>query len=119
MSNGPIVRLLEHTWRDYLEQRAHRLVTSESRPGLIQSRNAKRARYRWVLLASDRPTHKLARPDAAAIRQHLREARRRGERCYLVVGFPDEPGKIVVVPAASALRAGLIRSNVGGIEWTD
>jgi len=113
------VRLLEDTWRDYLEQRGHWLVTSESRPGLIQSRNAKRARYRWVLLASDRPTHKLARPDAAAIRQHLREARRKREECYLVVGFLDEPRRIVVMSAAVALRARRIRSDVGGITWED
>jgi hypothetical protein len=72
-----------------------------------------------MLRVSDSPTHRLNRPDTTAIHQCLRESRHRKEQCYLVVGFLREPGRIVVVPAAAALKARRIRSDKGGLAWED
>jgi len=117
MDNNAELQLLEQHWRAYLEQRGHRLDQRAVQPGVIVSRNAKRKRHRWLLLIGDRRIRRLSAPEAAAVRQHRREARRKKEQCYLVVGFLDEPGRIVVVPAAAALRVRRIRSDVGGIDW--
>jgi len=111
--------LLEEKWEGYLKQRGHRLDQRALRPNAIVSRNAKRKRYRWLLLTGDRRIRRLRGPEATIIRRHLREARCKREECYLVVGFLDEPRRIVVMPAAVALSARRVRSDVGGIAWEE
>jgi hypothetical protein len=119
MDDEPGMRLLEQKWREYLERRGHRLNKRAPQPGTILFRNAKRKRYRWLLLIGDRHVRRLSGSEAAIVREHLWEARRKKEQCYLVVGFLREPRRIVVIPAAAALKSRCIRSDKGGIAWED
>jgi hypothetical protein len=52
-----------------------------------------------------------------SVHQHLKEASMYEEATYLVVGFTQEPRRIVVLPVDKALKAGCIRSDKGGIAW--
>jgi hypothetical protein len=119
MDSRPGTRFLEEKWREYLAQRGHRLNKRALRPGAIISRNAKRKRYRWLLLTGDRQVRRLSRHEATIISKHLSEARRKKQDCYVVIGFLRDPRKIVVVPAPAALKTRRVRADKGGIAWED
>jgi len=108
---------LESKWRDYLENRGHRIHKSGSYLSIVRSRNSKKDRYRWLLLIGHGLKRAFSKPELSNIRQHLREAKLRKEVTFLVIGFVKEPSSIVVLPADAALKAGLVRSDKGGIAW--
>ena len=110
---------LESKWRDYLEERGHRIHYTGSCFRILKSRNDKKARYRWLLLIGHDPRRILSKCEQSNIRWHLRQAKERKEVTYLVVGFIQEPGRIIILPANSALKARCVRSDKGGIAWGD
>jgi hypothetical protein len=61
----------------------------------------------------------LAKSEQAHIRQRLNQTEARKEAAYLVVGFCQEPRRIVVLPASGALKAKYVSSDKGGIAWDD
>ena len=117
MKPNPILSCLEAAWCDYLEQRGHRICRSIIRQPVIRSRNGRKARYRWLLLAGRRTIKMIDRSERADIRYHIGRAKEAKEDVYLVVGFPEEPRRIIVLPADKALRTRVVRSDKGGIDW--
>ena len=86
---------------------------------IIRSINGSKRRYRWLLRVSENPSWNIGKSEQTAISRQLAAAKRANEAVYLVVGFLPEPKRIVVVPAAGALKAGRVRSDKGGIAWED
>jgi len=108
---------LEAKWRSYLEERAHYIYKSGRCPGIVKSRNANKKRYRWILLVGQHAVRALSKAELRYVRQHLRSAGALKEDTYLVVGFTQEPRRIIVIPARAAMKSRCIRSDKGGIEW--
>jgi len=119
MSRDYALAHLKREWSDYLEKHGHHIYSTPGEVGIIQSRNSKKARYRRLLLISRRPVCGLGISRQAHIRRHLEKAKAQREAAYLVVGFVAEPGRIVILPAETALKDGRIRSDKGGIAWED
>ena len=117
MSIRIVLGLLRETWVAYLLKQGHRVTKTPRNVTVVRSRNGSRGCYRWLLWVSENPTRSFSRPERAEIRMQLRQADRRRETAYLVVGFLCEPRRIVVVPAAAALKAGQVGSDKGGIAW--
>ena len=61
----------------------------------------------------------LSKAEQVHIHHQLSQAKTRHESTYLVIGFVEEPGRIVVLPADAALRIGHVASDKGGIAWDD
>jgi hypothetical protein len=110
---------LETEWRDYLEERGHRIHYIGSCFRILKSRNHKKARYRWLLLVSEVSKRLFSKEEQGYIRHQLSQAKTLKEATYLVAGFVKEPSRIIVIPARAALKAGHIRSDKGGIAWED
>jgi len=111
---------LEARWRKLLEDRGHYIYQKQAHVSVVRSRNTINGfRCRWLLLIGCDPKRELTRSEQAYIRQHLRQAKPYKETTYLVVGFTDEPKRIIAIPARAALKAGYIRSDKGGIAWDD
>ena len=110
---------LESKWRDYLEERGHFVYQTRTCQPAIRSRKGKKARYRWLLLIGHDPRRILSKSEQSNVRRHLRQAKTQKEVTYLVVGFIQEPGRIIILPANSALKAQCFRSDTGGIAWGD
>lgn len=119
MNPNGMLGCLEARWRKLLEQRGHYIYRKIIHPNVIRSRNDSKKRYRWLLRIEDSPTRHLSKSERAEIQQHLRQAKRCKEIAYLVIGFTQEPKRIVAIPAVVALEAGYISSNKGGIAWDD
>ena len=119
MNTGDALGCLESKWRDYLENKGHRIHKSGSYLSVVRSRNSKKDRYRWLLLIGQGLKRTLSKSEISNIHQHLREAKLRKEVTFLVVGFVKEPSSIVVLPVDAALKGGLVRSDKGGIAWDD
>jgi hypothetical protein len=117
MKPNPIPSSLETAWYGYLEQRGHRICRCIIRLPVIRSRNGRKARYRWLLLTGRHPKKALGKFERADIRYHIGRAKEAKEDVYLVVGFPEEPRRIIVLPADKALRTRVVRSDKGGIGW--
>jgi len=113
------IDLLKEKWLDCLSKQGHYILNRDGTITIVRSRNGKKGRYRWLLQVSENPTRVFSRSELAGIRQHLRQAKQAKESTYIVVGFLIEPRRIVVVPAAAALKAGCVRSGKGGIAWED
>jgi hypothetical protein len=108
---------LKTKWRNYLEAREHYIYRGGAYLPVIRSRNHKKTRYRWLLLVGHGLKRKLSKPELSNVRQNLKQARTQKEAAYLVVGFTQEPGRVVILPAGSALKTGYVRSDKGGIAW--
>jgi len=106
-------------WRDYLEVCDHHVYRTKSSLRVIRSRNGKRGRYLWLLLTGHGPERILSKTEQSDIRWHLEQARKLKENTYLVVGFTQEHGRIIILPAKAAMKTQCIRSDKGGIEWDD
>ena len=119
MNFGDALCDLESTWRRYLEERGHYVHQCGAAGHVVRSRNSNKRRYCWLLLISHCPRRVLARSEQAHIRQWLKQTKARKEATYLVVGFFQEPRRIVVLPASSALKAKYVSSDKGGIAWDD
>ena len=119
MNLNDVLSCLEAKWRNYLEEHEHRIYQAGSSLDVIRSRNSDKARFRWLLLIGEQPVHRLNKPEQAYIHQHLKRAKTQKEATYLVVGFVQEPRRIIVLPADAALKARCVRSDKGGIAWGD
>lgn len=119
MDSNAALRCLEVSWRGYLEEKGHYVYESKRAPGAISSRNSKKNRYRWLLLAAQTPYRILTRYELLNVRRHLRQAKAGNEAVYLVVGFQQDPRRIVAVPAKTVLKTRRIYSDKGGIAWGD
>ena len=117
MSLNDILSCLESKWRIYLEQRGHYIYQARNSACVIRSRNSNKAKYRWLLLAGKGSRRVLSKSEQAYIRQHIKQAKARKDAPYLVVGFVQEPRRVVILPAEAALGARCVRSDKGGIAW--
>ena len=117
MNLNDALACLEAKWRNYVEERGHYIYKTGGDLSVVRSRNANKVRYCWLLLVGHCPDRLLSRSEHADIRYHLRQAKQKKEKVYLVVGFVHEPRRIVVLPADAALKAGRVHSDKGGIYW--
>jgi hypothetical protein len=106
---------LRSKWKAYIQRHGH-TTASREHLNVIRSFDEKGRCYRWLLLVSNTPEHRLSRSERGFVRMHLRGAKK-GERVYLVVGFPNEPGRMVALPGQNALAAGRLYSDRAGIAW--
>lgn len=106
-------------WRKYLEARGHCIYQAGISLGVVRGCDANKVRYRWLLLVGKQPIRRLNRSEQAEIRHHLVQAKKEREHAYLVVGFMQEPRRIIVLPADVALKAKRVRSDKGGIAWNN
>ena len=119
MNLNDTLQCLEADWRKYLGNRGHYTCRTETCLRAVRSRNSKKARYRWVLLIGRGPRRILSESEQSNIRWHVRQAKTQKEAAYLVVGFVQEPRRIIILPADAALKAKCVRSDKGGIAWDD
>jgi hypothetical protein len=119
MSLNDILGCVESKWRMYLKQRGHYIYKTRNSNRVIISRNSNKAKYRWLLLTGKGSRRVLTKSEQAYIRQHIQQTKVRKETPYLVIGFVQEPRRVVILPAESALKARYVRSDKGGIAWGD
>ena len=110
---------LKVKWRELLEQRGHYIYHKTTHTNVIRSRNGSKKRYRWLLWVEESPTWNLSKSEQVFIYHHLKQAKTYGEIVYLVIGFTQEPKRIVAIPAGAALNASCVRRDKGGIAWDD
>jgi hypothetical protein len=110
---------LNAKWQELLERRGHYIYGKKDQSDIIRSRNGRKKRYRWLLRVEESPTWNLSKSEQVFIYHHLKQARTYGEIVYLVIGFTQEPKRIVAIPAGAALGAGYVSSGKGGIAWDD
>ena len=119
MNPDDVLGCLEAKWQNYLEERGHYIYKTGSNHCVVRSRNSNNVRYRWLLLVGQYPKRILSKLEQAYIHRHLGQAETKKEATYLVVGFMQEPRRIIVLPANTALRVRCVRSDKGGIAWDD
>jgi hypothetical protein len=110
---------LEVKWRNYLEEHGHRIYQAGSSFNVIRSRNGDKARFLWLLLIGEQQIRRLNKSEQVEIQHYLKQAKKEREHAYLVVGFRRAPRRIVVLPADAALKARRVRSDKGGIAWSN
>jgi len=110
---------LKASWQRLLENRGHYIYRKTIHPNVIRSRNGSKKRYRWLLQIENSPTRRLSKSEQDYIRYHIKQAKSRREIAYLVIGFTQEPRRIVAILAKTALKAGQIRCDKGGIAWDE
>jgi hypothetical protein len=115
MNKEVVLRCLRKQWEEHLLRHGH-FVRQMSDPRVLRSCDRRGECHRWLLLVGNRPEHRLRRWEQDFIRIHLRD-RREEDKVYLVVGFSDEPGRIVALPARTALKAGHIDADRAGVAW--
>jgi hypothetical protein len=119
MSLNQHLSCLYNKWQKLLENRGHRIYQKQTSPNVIKSRNSFKKRYRWILLTGEDAKRTFTKSEQLHIRHHLKQAEAQRETAYLVVGFVEEPRRIIVLPARTALNASFVRSDKGGIAWED
>jgi hypothetical protein len=110
---------LNAKWQELLDRGDHRIYHIANHPNIIRSHNGFRKRYRWILLIGENSKRTLTKSEQLYIRHHLRRAEAQRETAYLVVGFMQEPKRIIVLPARTVLNISFVRSDKGGIAWED
>jgi len=110
---------LEREWEAYLAAREHEVRQPDGIIRVLQSRNGRGVRYRWLLLSASGKTRTLSRAEVEDIEHHLKQSRRLNQRTYLVVLFEKAQPKVVVLPAERALKGKRILRNKAGIPWGD
>ena len=119
MNLNPVLDCLKAKWRELLDRRGHNIYQKQTSPDVIRSRNGFKKRYRWILLTGGDAKRTLTKSEQLHIRHHLKQAEAQRETAYLVVGFLEEPRRIIVIPARTILNASFVRSDKGGIAWED
>jgi len=121
MAMGDYVQLdlLRDWWLAYLLRQGHKVLDTHGYIVVIRSRNGSRRRFRWLLMACEEPACAFSREERARLRREIALASRSREKPYLVVGFTGELRRIVAIPTSSALAAGVVRSDRGGIAWEE
>jgi len=110
---------LRAKWLNYLINSNHSIYIGDTEFYIIRSRDCNNKRYRWLLLLGYSPKRVLNIPERRMIHRHIRKAKTRKEKLYLVVGFTQEPARIIILPAVAALKSRYISSDKGGIDWDD
>lgn len=108
---------LKAKWQELLDKSGHNIRQKRTSPDVISSRNGFRKKYRWILMTSENARRTFTKFEQSHIRHNLKQAQAQLETAYLVVGFVEEPRKIIVIPAKTALNASFVRSDKGGITW--
>jgi len=119
MADGYPLGSLEDSWLTLLVEQGHDPLAQPLQLGVMHFRNGKGKTFRWLLILSSEAVRVLSTEEKALIRWHVSQARKIGERAFLVVGFLSEPKRIVVMLASRALRAAGIWKDRGGIAWED
>lgn len=104
-------------WARYLEQHGHQVKTPINAPAMLLSLNGRGRRYRWLLRCVEDDSVLLTVVDRKRICRQLRLAQISGETVYMVVKFKEPSGKVLVVPAAEAVKVKRLSSDKGGIPW--
>ena len=107
---------LVRQWASYLQVHGHH-VEEPAQPGMLTSRNGQRRRYRWLFRRVDGNSILLTLVDRKRISRQLRLGQISGETVYLVIKFEEPSGKVLVVPAAEAIKVKRLCSDKGGIPW--
>ncbi len=104
-------------WACYLAQRGHRVSSLPGALEVLCSRNGRDVAYRWLLLHAKRDTRRLTAIEHENIQRHLRRGRQAAEQVFVVIKFDRPEPRVVVLPAAKAIKVGRLRSDRGGIPW--
>ncbi len=119
MNLNGMLDCLKTAWQNYLEKRSHQVRQNTGHLCVLKSRDQEKQRYRWLIFVAKLPILEISKSEQAEIRQHLKQAKSHKETAYLVIGFTQEPRRIVILPAEAALKTGFVRSDKGGIAWDD
>ena len=117
MGENLSLRCLAMEWVGYLEQHGHQVETPINAPAMLLSRNGRDRRYRWLLRCVEGDSVLLTVVDRKRICRQLRLAQLSAETVYMVVKFEEPSGKVLIVPAAEALKVKRLSSDKGGIPW--
>lgn len=104
-------------WANYLEQHGHSVKQLSPVPKTVISRNGQGKPYRWVLWQAERDPLLLGPSDRREIRRQARLGKRANARTYVVARFEEPTCRVIVMPAAKALKAKRLSPDKGGIPW--
>ena len=104
-------------WAWYLEEHGHRVESEENDPTIVRSQNGRGTRYRWLLLWAEKPARRLRALERRRVRTELETGKKGREHVYVVVAFERPTNRLLIVPAARALRLPVLSSDKGGIPW--
>lgn len=117
MDGSSPIAVLFCEWVSYLWDRGHRLRRPSAFGYILLSRNGRGRRFRWLFLHSKKPWIRLTSIDREAINHQMDLARKAREKAYLVVKFEHPEPKLLILPARTAMKAGRLHSDKGGIPW--
>ena len=117
MKNGYPLALLREQWRGFLESYGHRVLRVEDVPDVVVSNSNKHNSFRWLLFVAVGKIKRLRRQERRNLASEIACAEKERQKPYVVVYFPVPEPKVVIQPAAKAMRTGRIESTRGGIAW--
>lgn len=106
-------------WEAFLSERGHKVGVPKGVARVIQSKNAGRKQYRWLLFIARGKSKTLNRFELEDVKHHSNRARSLNETAYAVVSFHKPECKVIVVPADRVLKRKRILPTKGGIPWSD
>ena len=115
MDRSPSLGSFVKEWATYLEQHGHSVRQSSRAAKTVTSRNGQGKQYRWVLWQAERDPFLLAPSDRREIRREARLGKSANARTYIVARFEEPTCKVIVMPAAEALKAKRLSPEKGGI----
>jgi len=104
-------------WADFLAQKGHTVSGARGHPTVLQSRDRRGKKYRWVLFASAARSKSLNPSERRFVETHLNVGRLRRQALYVAIRFSDEIGKVLALPAEKVLGRKRILARKGGIPW--
>ena len=104
-------------WANYLEQHGHSVRQLSRAPKIVTSRNGQGKLYRWLLWQAERDPFLLSPSDHREIRRQARLGKGADAGTYIVARFEEPTCKVIVMPAAMALKAKRLSPDKGGIPW--
>ncbi len=117
MSQPSALACLQDQWVAFLLARGHDITIPVGRRGTVLSRNGNHRRYRWLLFVAGGAVKRLGLSERRRIAAAIDIAELERQRPFVVVHFTTDRWRLVIQPAADALRSGQIRSDKGGIDW--
>jgi hypothetical protein len=104
-------------WANYLEQHGHSVRQLSRAPKTVISRNGQGKLYRWLLWQAERDPFLLGPSDRREIRRQTRLGKGANARIYIVAWFEEPTCKVIVIPAAKAVKTKRLSPDKGGIPW--